>query len=62
MMDSNGFHRTLEVKGRPAETSRFWVHFTPTPVSWLNLVKVWFSNIERQAVHRAHVALVPELN
>ena len=28
------------------------VHFTPTHASWMNLVEVWFSIIERQAIHR----------
>ncbi|MFI7583278.1 hypothetical protein ACH9DO_05730 [Kocuria sp. M1N1S27] len=45
-----------------AENPRFRVHFTLTSASWLNLVEVWFGIIERQALHRADVASVPELN
>jgi hypothetical protein len=32
-------------------TPEIHVHFTPTSGSWLNLVEVWFSIIERQAIH-----------
>jgi hypothetical protein len=28
------------------------VHFTPRSVSWLNLVEVWFSITETQAIRR----------
>jgi hypothetical protein len=38
------------------------VHFTPTSGSWLNLVEVWFSIIERQAIHRGTFGSVKELN
>lgn len=45
-----------------AENPRFQAHFTPTSASWLNLVEGWFGIIERQALHRADVASVKELN
>jgi transposase len=62
VMDNYAVHKTLEVKNWLAENPRFQVHFTPTSASWLNLVEVWFGIIERQALHRANVASVPELN
>jgi len=34
----------------------------PTRASWMNLVEVWFSLIERQAIHRGAFASVNELN
>jgi hypothetical protein len=44
------------------ETPRFHTHFPPTSASWLNLVKVWFSIVGRQARQRTDVASVLELN
>ena len=38
------------------------MHFTPTSASWMNLVEVWFSIIERQAIHRGTFASVRDLN
>ena len=37
------------------------LHFTPTYGSWLNLVEVFFSIIERQALRRGDFASVQEL-
>ena len=37
-------------------------HFTPTHASWMNLVEVWFSLIERQAIHRGTFGSVRDLN
>ena len=62
MMDNYAVHKTPEVKAWLAENPRFRVHFTPTSASWLNLVEVWLGTVERQALHRADVASVPELN
>ena len=41
---------------------RFKIHFTPTHASWMNLVEVWFSLIERQAIHRGVFGSVKDLN
>jgi hypothetical protein len=38
------------------------VYFRPTSASWMNLVKVWFGIIERQALHRIIFGSVHELN
>ena len=62
VMDNYAVHKTPEVKAWLAENPRFQVHFTPISASWLNLVEVWFRIIERQALHRADVASVAELN
>jgi transposase len=62
VMDNYATHKTPEVRAWLAENPRFRVHFTPTSASWLNLVEVWFSIIERQALHRTDVASVAELN
>jgi hypothetical protein len=44
-----------------AANPRVIVHFTPTHASWMNLVEVWFSMIERQAIHRGSFASLKEL-
>jgi hypothetical protein len=44
--------RAYPVKAWLAANPRIHTHFTATPGSWLNLVGVWFSIIERQAIHR----------
>jgi transposase len=62
VMDNYAVHKTPEVKAWLVENPRFQVRFTPTSASWLNLVEVWFSIIERQALHRADVVSVAELN
>lgn len=45
-----------------AANPRIHVHFTPTSVSWMNLVECWFSIIKRQAIHRGSYASVADLN
>jgi len=44
-----------------AANPRIQVHFTPTSGSWLNLVEVWFSIIERQAIRRGTFTSVRDL-
>ncbi len=62
MLDNYATHKTAEVRAWLAEHPRFHVHFTPTSASWLNLVEVWFSIIERQTLRRVDVASAAELN
>jgi hypothetical protein len=40
---------------------RIQLHFTPTSASWLNLVEVFFSIVERQALRRGNFASVTAL-
>jgi hypothetical protein len=44
-----------------ARHPRIRLHFTPTYASWLNLVEVFFSIIERQALRRGNFASVEQL-
>jgi transposase len=44
-----------------AKHPRVQLHFTPTYASWLNLVEVFFSIIDRQALRRGDFASVEEL-
>src|SRR5665647_2148113 len=51
-----------EVRAWLTANPRVLVHFTPTHASWMNLVEVWFSIIERQGVHRGTYRSVKDLN
>ena len=44
-----------------AANLRIQIPFTSTSGSWLNLVKIWFGIIERQAIHRGIFASVREV-
>ncbi len=62
VMDNYAAHKHKAVKGWLAANPRVICHFTPTHASWMNLVEVWFSLIERQAIHRGSYGSVKELN
>jgi hypothetical protein len=49
------------VKTWPEKHPRFHLHFTPTSVSWLNLVERWFGEITRKRIRRGVFKSVPEL-
>jgi transposase len=61
VMDNYGTHKHPKVKAWLVANPRIHVHFTPTSGSWLNLVEVWFSIIERQAVRRGTFTSVRDL-
>ena len=62
VMDNYASHKRVEVRDWLAANPRVHVHYTPTSGSWLNLVEVWFSIIERQAIHRGTFGSVKDLN
>jgi transposase len=62
VMDNYAAHKTPEIRAWLQANPRVVVHFTPTHASWMNLVEVWFSIIERQAIHRGTYRSVKELN
>jgi DDE superfamily endonuclease len=62
VMDNYAAHKHPAVKTWLAANPRVVVHFTPTHASWMNLVEVWFSIIERQAIHRGTFTSVRDLN
>jgi transposase len=62
VMDNYAAHKHPNVRAWLAKNPRFVVHFTPTHASWMNLVEVWFSMIERQAIHRGVFGSVKDLN
>jgi transposase len=61
VMDNYAAHKHPNVRSWLAVNPRIHVHFTPTSGSWLNLVEVWFSIIERQAIHRGSFPSVRDL-
>jgi transposase len=62
VMDNYAAHKHPNVKAWLAANPRVHCHFTPTHASWMNLVEVWFSLIERQAIHRGTFTSVKDLN
>lgn len=62
VMDNYSAHKHDKIRKWLAANPRVIVHFTPTHASWMNLVEVWFSMIERQAIHRGSFTSVKELN
>jgi transposase len=62
VMDNYAAHKHPKVRAWRAANPRVVVHFTPTHASWMNLVEVWFSIAERQAIHRGSYRSVAELN
>jgi transposase len=62
VMDNYAAHKHPNVRSWLAANPRVIVHFTPTHASWMNLVEVWFSIIERQAIHRGTFGSVRDLN
>jgi transposase len=62
VMDNYAAHKHPAVKDWLAANPRIVCHYTPTHASWMNLVEVWFSLIERQAIHRGAFGSVKELN
>ena len=61
VMDNYAAHKHPNVIAWLAGNPRIHVHFTPTSGSWLNLVEVWFSIIERQAIYRGSSPSVRDL-
>ena len=62
VMDNYAAHKHPKVHAWLADHPRIHVHFTPTHASWMNLVEVWFSLVERQAIHRGTYTSVNDLN
>jgi transposase len=62
VMDNYAAHKHPAVKAWLAANPRVTCHFTQTHASWMNLVEVWFSLIERQAIRRGSFASVRDLN
>ena len=62
VMDNHAAHKHADVRAWLTAHPRVTAHFTPAHASWMNLVEVWFSIIERQAIHRGSFTSVHDLN
>jgi transposase len=52
VLDNYGTHNHPTVRAWLAKHPRFYLHFTPTSSSWLNLVERWFRELTDRAVRR----------
>ena len=59
--DNYATHKHPVVRGWLAKHPRVQLHFTPTSASWLNMVEVFFSIVERQALRRGDFPSVSDL-
>lgn len=62
VMDNYATHKTPEVRAWLEANPRVHVHFTPTSASWLNMVEIFFSAIDRAAIRRGVFTSVKDLN
>lgn len=61
IVDNYGTHKHPSVARWLKRHPRFYLHFTPTSSSWLNLVERWFSNITSKRIRRGSFSNVKEL-
>lgn len=61
ILDNYGTHKTPIIWRWLAKRPRFYVHFTPTYGSWLNLVERWFAELTTKQLRRGAHRSVPEL-
>ncbi len=59
--DNYATHKTEPVRKWLAAHPRFYLHFTPTSGSWLNLVERWFAELTRRKLQRSTHRSVKEL-
>jgi len=52
ILDNYGTHKTALIQRWLVKCTRFHVHFTPTSVSWLNLVERWFARLTEKQLRR----------
>ena len=61
IVDNYGTHKHPRVNSWLKRHPRFYLHFTPTSSSWLNLVERWFREITQKRIRRGSFRNVPEL-
>jgi len=61
ILDNYGTHKTGIIWKWLAKRSRFYVHFTPTYGSWLNLVERWFAELTNKQLRRGAHRSVAQL-
>ena len=61
ILDNYATHKHPDVQRWLARHKRFYLHFTPTSSSWLNLVERWFRELTDKALRRGSFNSVPDL-
>lgn len=61
IVDNYGTHKHLRVQRWLKRHPRFYLHFTPTSSSWLNMVERWFSEITSKRIRRGSFKNIREL-
>ncbi len=61
VLDNYATHKTPQVKQWLIRHPRFYLHFTPTSASWLNLVERWFAELTNRKLRRSAHRSVTEL-
>ncbi len=61
IVDNYGTHKHLRVQKWLKRHPRFYLHFTPTSSSWVNMVERWFSEITSKRIRRDSFKNVKEL-
>jgi transposase len=61
VLDNYATHKTPAVKEWLLKHPRFYLHFTPTSSSWLNLAERWFSELTSRKLRRSAHRSVTEL-
>jgi transposase len=61
ILDNLSAHKAAPVQRFLETHPNVKFHFTPTYSSWLNQVELWFSNIERDLIHRGIFKSVKDL-
>ncbi len=59
--DNYATHKHPEVKAWLKKHPRFYMHFTPTSSSWLNLIERWFRDITTKRIRRGTFPSVSDL-
>jgi len=62
VMDNYATHKTPQVRTWLEANPRIHTHFTPTSASWLNMVEIFFSVIDRAAIRRGVFTSIKDLN
>ena len=61
VLDNYATHKTPAVKEWLLKHPRFYLHFTPTSSSWMNLVERWFAELTNRKLRRSAHRSVTEL-
>ena len=61
IVDNYATHKHHKVKAWLKRHPRFFIHFTPTSSSWLNMIERWFRQITDKQIRRGVFHSVPQL-